>query len=362
MIDWLKALFGRPAAQAKDADDHDDDDDEEPSVRLWALFRFASALDRLAVAMAVLCSILNSTSSFAWVYILVRVSDTMSELVTHPKDGSPARADAETKFQHDIVVFVGLFVSEKQGLLIRRATYGAILRKDIAWHDGNPAGETIALITSHVDAVHGISDNLGQLVQGLAGFAIGIVFSLVVAWRLALPLVACMSVLMISSTKFYDLVSSRVRTIQGAAKGAAGIASEVLGAIRTVKAFGAEKFETRRYAAKLAIVREAAITGFKLSGLEIGFTSFYFNACYAFGIWYAYRLHVSGSVHLDGTDALQALLLLLLGAETLADTLGFLDDVQGACVAGATIFEMIDTATIHDEASDGIKVPIFRVK
>ncbi|KAJ3004079.1 Multidrug resistance protein 1, partial [Thoreauomyces humboldtii] len=375
MINWIKALFGRPVQ----ANTGDDESDDEPSVNLWALFRFATLTDRVVLALAVLCSVLNSSSSFAWVYILVGVSNVMSDLYTVPNDGSPARVAAESTFQHHIVVYVGIFVglafvyaatawgrvflwtrvSEKQGLLLRRATYAAVLKQDITWHDSHPAGETISLLTSHVDSVQdGISDNLGQLVQGIAGFAIGVVFSLVVAWRLALPLVACMSVLMFSSSKFYDMVSVRVRTIQGASKGASGIANEVLGAIRTVKAFGAETFETRRYAEKLAVVREAAITGFKLSGLEIGFTSFYFNACYSFGIWYLYRLHVSDSINLSGTAGLNALLLLLLGAETLADTLGFLDDVQGACAAGATIFEMIDTATIHDETTTVVDVAV----
>ncbi|KAJ3160028.1 ATP-binding cassette, sub-B (MDR TAP), member 4 [Geranomyces michiganensis] len=378
MISWLKGLFGRPSAVTKKSEDGDDGDDEdEPKVSLPALFRFASTGDLIALGLAVLCSALNSSSSFAWVYILVGVSDVMADLVASPV-GSATRAAAEADFQRNILIYVGLFlglalfyaatawgrvylwtkVSEKQGLLIRRAAYGAILKQDIAWHDKNPAGETIAILTSHIDSVQdGIGDNLGKLVEGISGFAIGIVFALVVAWRLSLPLIACMTVLMLSSGKFYDLVASRIRTVQDATSGASGIANEVIGAIRTVKAFGAEKFETARYAEKLVIVRQAAIDGFKLSGLEIGFTSFYFNACYALGIWYAYRLHVDPSLNLSGTSALNALLLLLLGAETLSDDLEFLEDVQGACIAGATIFQMIDTATIHDQSTINVPVP-----
>ncbi|KAJ3171279.1 ATP-binding cassette, sub-B (MDR TAP), member 4 [Geranomyces variabilis] len=379
MISWLKGLFGRPPAVAKSHDGDDGDDKDEPKVSLPALFRFASTSDLIALGLAVLCSALNSSSSFAWVYILVGVSDVMADLVASPV-GSATRAAAEADFQRNILIYVGLFlglavfyaatawgrvylwtkVSEKQGLLIRRAAYGAILKQDIAWHDKNPAGKTIAILTSHIDSVQdGISDNLGKLVEAISGFAIGVVFALVVAWRLALPLIACMTILMFSSGKFYDMVASRIRTIQDTTSGASGIANEVIGAIRTVKAFGAEKFETARYAEKLVIVRQAAIDGFKLSGLEIGFTSFYFNACYAFGIWYAYRLHVDTSLNLSGTSALNALLLLLIGAETLSDDLAFLEDVQGACIAGATIFQMIDTATIHDQST--ISVPVSGV-
>ncbi|KAJ3164996.1 hypothetical protein HDU88_004978 [Geranomyces variabilis] len=113
----------------------------------------------------------------------------MFELVDHPNSGSPARAAADTRFQHDIVVYVV-----------------------------------------------GILDNLGQLVQGMFGFAIGVVFSLAVAWRLALPLVAYMWVLMVSSQKFCPGLGPR--SSQGAAKDASGIANEVFGAIRTIKVFG----------------------------------------------------------------------------------------------------------------------------
>ncbi|KAI8586461.1 hypothetical protein BDZ88DRAFT_482777 [Geranomyces variabilis] len=149
----------------------------------------------------------------------------MSELVDHPNSGSPARAAAETGFQHDIAVY-------------------AMIKKDIASHDQNPAGKTVSLLTSHVDvAQEGISGSLGQLVQGMFGFAIGVVFSLAFAWRLALPLVAYMWVF---------CPGLGPRSCQGAAKGDLGIANEVFGAIRTIKVFGAEHFEIRRSAEKLA--------------------------------------------------------------------------------------------------------------
>jgi len=72
---------------------------------------------------------------------------------------------------------------------------------------------------------------------------------------------------------------------QSAYASAGGIAEEVIGAMRTVVSFGAEKHESKRYDKKLESSEVAGKRNGLFKGLSIGFTMLVMFCTYGLAFW-----------------------------------------------------------------------------
>ncbi|KAI8835770.1 P-loop containing nucleoside triphosphate hydrolase protein [Chytriomyces cf. hyalinus JEL632] len=358
-------LWWNIATTDPDADDDDDDDEDEDegpaNIYLTSIFRYASPTDRFFLASAVLASLVNSTTSFAWTFILVTVSQIMTDFA-NSDTSTPARIeDARQLFQTQILRFVLVFmglavlylfsgslrvylwtrVSERVALQLRNKFYDKVMRKDISWFENHSSGELVTHLTSHIDSIQtGVSDTLGVIMEGLFTFAIALIYSATVGWRLALPIIALTAFMVVIGTVAYRFAVRRLKRNLNAREKAGQVATEALTHIRTVKAFGGEQREQQKYAVHLKeIEKQHSQRGFIL-GLEQGVESFYSHAVYAFGIWYGFKLFLAGSI--TGAAVLQTLLLLLLGVDTLTEAISSMGDVHTATLAAARIFRIIE--------------------
>ena len=153
-----------------------------------------------------------------------------------------------------------------------------------------------SLVTNTLDEVandvyFGTSAKLVELVQGssmiLAGFAVAFYYS----WEMTLVLLAGIPPLGIAATLMFKLAGSQDAYMGKEAYQKAGsIASEVLGAMRTIVSIRGEKRSAKRYEDNLEVAEKAAIRQGWLKGLFTGLLWGIMFSLYGLGFWFGAQL------------------------------------------------------------------------
>ena len=142
---------------------------------------------------------------------------------------------------------------------VRRNIYSAILRQEPAFFDAKKSGELVNRLSADVEVMSksltdNVSDGLRSLMQGAAG----IVMMGYMSPKLT-GIVVCLIPVTGILAMFYGRTVKKLSTrVQDALANSTAIASERIGNIRTVKAFGQEVAETKRYNASIDVVYQIA--------------------------------------------------------------------------------------------------------
>lgn len=138
----------------------------------------------------------------------------------------------------------------------------------MAWFDDHNVGGIITQLTEGVDKIEaGLGEKLSLFVQYTVIFISGIILGYTKNWELALVASAVFPLVALSVV-FYSVViqkfSSREREAYAEAN---GIASEVLGAIKTIFAFEGQQKEQQRYSSELSKAEALGIKKSTLTGV-----------------------------------------------------------------------------------------------
>ncbi|XP_031409758.1 phosphatidylcholine translocator ABCB4-like [Meleagris gallopavo] len=130
---------------------------------------------------------------------------------------------------------------------IRKNFFHAIMRQEIGWFDVNDAGELNTRLIDDVSKINeGIGDKIGLLIQSETTFIAGFIVGLVRGWKLTLVILAVSPVLGLSAAIWAKILTAFTDKEQAAYAKAGAVAEEVLGAVRTVIAFGGQEKEIKR--------------------------------------------------------------------------------------------------------------------
>ena len=324
---WYEFLATAPPDYPSDDDDEGEDeeeDDESPApVSVKALFRYNSTEDHMILACAVIVSVLLGAGTFSWTYLFVHVANIFNNYASSTVTGDEA-ANNGTLLANEIHSMTTIFfslavaffflgyarvylwtqVSERTVRNIRRKYYSSVLNQSVGWHDFHPSGELVTILTNEISTIQdGLSDLCGQMIEGMSSFVVGIIFALVISFRYSIVLFGFLSFIMVSSTVAYNVVAKVLLKLQDSRSKAGNVVNETIAAIRTVKAFGGEADAVEKYDCNLKNVYQLGIRRGFLSGLEIGFSSLYFNLIYSFGLYYGLEKIKEGGM---GVDILQS--------------------------------------------------------
>jgi ABC-type multidrug transport system fused ATPase/permease subunit len=186
-----------------------------------------------------------------------------------------------------IATFCWRATGERQAAIYRKHYLKAIMRQDVGWHD---ARATTGLASTFAEATQLVETGLGtKLSEGLrfvGQFLGGVGVAFYFQWDLALVLLA-ISPMSVGAASFLNRVNGQVDRKMQEAFGSAGAAcAEVLGAIRTVASFGAERRENARFEGLLAPAESVGIAAGWKRGLAQGLLSATGNLTISAGIVY----------------------------------------------------------------------------
>lgn len=166
---------------------------------------------------------------------------------------------------------------------------------------GTPGSVAIAITTISSIVQQGLGERIGGIFQSISVLVAGLTIAIFANKSLA-GAVACIvpaAFLMYGFTIPAD-VRIEKRIIMAQTK-AADLAEEILGTIRTVKSFNAEKFQTSKYDALLKRAKEQGLRKAPLVGIQ-HFTGVFIHLCaYALCFWRGSKMLENGDIKDAGT-------------------------------------------------------------
>ena len=227
---------------------------------------------------------------------------------------------------------------------LRKQTYSHLHSLSLAFFADRRVGELVSRLSSDVTLVRAVlTTNVARVLGQSVTFAGSLVLMIILNWRLSLFMLALILVIIASAS----LVGARLRRfstrVQDELAGSTATAEEALGAVRVVKAFNREAYETSRYASlvestfKITIDMTVWRSAFGALVAFVGFASL------AGVLWFG------GREVLDGRLTGGALVAFLVYGINLAAALGtftgLYTQIQEALGATRRIFELLDERT-----------------
>ncbi|KAK3589575.1 hypothetical protein CHS0354_043029 [Potamilus streckersoni] len=358
----------------------DDDKDkkkkeQQPLVGVFEVFRFADKLDVVLMIFGMLFACCHGSALPGMIIVF---GDMIDLFVNHGKQFVTTNVSVSTTapdLQKDLVgtmttyaiyyviigggvILVGycqvafwMLASERQSFRIRLRFFRNIMRQEIGWFDTHESGELNTRLADDVGKIHdGIGDKLGSFFQwlsgGIAGFTIGFVFG----WKLTLVILAISPLLGACAFTMTKLVSSMSGKELKAYAKAGAVAEEVLGAIRTVTAFGGQEKECRRYNANLIEARDFGIKKGFINGVAVGIVWLVIFCAYALGFWYGAKLIREENYSIG--NVMIVFFSVLIGAFSLGHAAPDVQSFSVARGAAYVVYKLIDQNPDIDSDSD----------
>ncbi|KAL0253558.1 hypothetical protein I308_100931 [Cryptococcus tetragattii IND107] len=373
----------------KDAEERKNKEKEKeasvlPPVSFFALFKFATPLEIVAMIFGLLLAIAAGSCQPLMTLIFGRLTTSFTNyavIVNQISQGGltpetaaalqAAKDDLKTQSGHNalylMAIGIGMFLAtwlymfiwnvtgELNSKRIREHYLAAVLRQEIAYFDDLGAGEVATRIQTDCHLVQeGTSEKVALVFQYAGTFVCGFVLAFVRSPRLAGALISILPVIMIcGGIMMTAMAKFGTAALDHIAK-AGSLAEEVIGSIRTVQAFGKEKILGNKFADHIekskVIGRKGSI--FEGFGLSIMFFAIY--AAYALAFYYGGILVSDGDA--DSGIVINVFMSILIGSFSMAMLAPELAAVTKARGAAAKLFATIDRVPAIDSANkEGLK-------
>ncbi|XP_042744187.1 ATP-dependent translocase ABCB1 isoform X3 [Lagopus leucura] len=349
---------------------------EKPKkVSPLALFRYSTCTDKLLMIFGSLLAIAHGSSLPIAMIIFGDMTDSFvtSDETNFTGNLSTLNSSSEMldKLEEDMTkyayyytaigaaVLVAAYVQTsfwtlaagRQVKKIREKFFHAIMKQEIGWFDVNDAGELNTRLIDDVSKINeGIGDKIGLLIQSETTFISGFVVGLVRGWKLTLVILAVSPVLGLSAALWAKILTAFTDREQAAYAKAGAVAEEVLGAIRTVVAFGGQEKEIKRYHKNLEDAKRIGIRKAITSNISIGAAFLLIYASYALAFWYGTTLVLTDDYTIG--KVLTVFFSVLIGAFSIGQTAPSIEAFANARGAAYAIFNIIDNEPQIDSYSN----------
>ncbi|XP_053373101.1 ATP-dependent translocase ABCB1-like isoform X2 [Mercenaria mercenaria] len=249
-------------------------------------------------------------------------------------------------------VMFWMTASERQTHRIRKSFYRNVMRQNIGWFDTHESGEMNSRLTSDISKIHdGIGDKIGTFVQWFTAFLMGFTIGFVYGWKLTLVVIAISPLLAGAAFVMSKLVGMASGAELKAYAKAGAIAEEVMGAIRTVVAFGGEEKECERYNANLIEARDLGIKKGLVNGITLGMVWMIMFLAYALGFWYGAKLSREEPENYSIGNVMIVFFAVLIGAFSLGNAAPPLQSLSVARGAAYIVYQLIELEPPIDSSS-----------
>ena len=361
--------LGRPPIEtANDKNHNNESDNKEEEAKpapapLAKMFTFATRFDWLLISLGTVASIGQGIAMPLMTIVFGQIIDIFTDFAR----GLDSRQTFDSKITMAVVWFciigIGSFVlsyisiamfmwaSERQTKRIREQYYLAVLKQEVAFFDQHTAGTLATRITSDAQLIQaGIGENLGQMIMFITLFISGLVLAFVRGWKLALVLLAVLPLLMIAGGFMSFMLANLTKRGQQSYAKAGSVVEEVLGAIRTVAAYGGEKFELERYSAILDETNSQAYQKALYNGAGLGVIMFLVFGTYGLGFWYGAQLVSNGEM--TGGTVLNVFFALIIGSTSVGNAAPNIAAFSSARGAMSSVLDVVQRRSLIDPDSE----------
>ncbi|KAM8710574.1 hypothetical protein ACLKA7_017231 [Drosophila subpalustris] len=271
------------------------------------------------------------------------------------------------------MTFVNIFnhLALKLTIRMRREFFKATIRQEIGWHDIAKDQNFAVRITDNMEKIRtGIAENLGHFLTIMCDVAISVIISFVYGWKLALAMFFYIPLTMVVNSVVAHYQSKLTAREQSSYVRASSVVEEVIGAIRTVVAFGGERSESTRYDNLLKPALKAGKWKGAFSGLSDTVMKAMMFIVGAGAFWYGANLILhdrSSDVAAEDREYTPAAVMIVIsgiivGANQLSRTSPFLETFAMARGSASAIYDVIDRVSAIDPLSKAGKILNYGLK
>ncbi|GAX16798.1 ATP-binding cassette, subfamily B (MDR/TAP), member 10 [Fistulifera solaris] len=208
---------------------------------------------------------------------------------------------------------------------LRNLLFVSLMKQEMSFFDEHQSGELISRLTSDTAVLQiGTSQALPEVILGMVKLVVCMALMFWISAYLAIVVLGCVIVLFCMSIPIGTWLGKLSREYQNVLGTAQGHATEVLGAMRTVQSFAAEKREAHRYEKvvgdpdqfpfwwathKKGQDKTTYRVGFFKAIVAAGFFTLIFGVgfgCLYVSLWYGFKLVNDGEITLGELTAFQS--------------------------------------------------------
>nr|ODN89989.1 ATP-binding cassette, subfamily B (MDR/TAP), member 1 [Cryptococcus depauperatus CBS 7841] len=355
-----------------------------PPVSLFALFRYSTVLERVAMIIGLFLAVAAGATQPLMTLIFGRLTTSFTkfavisnQILANGLDEQTAAAlqVAKDNLKHQsglnaiylMAIGIGTFATtwaymfiwnitgELNSKRVREHYLSAVLRQEVAYFDDLGAGEVATRIQTDCHLVQeGTSEKVALVFQYLGTFFCGFILAFVRSPRLAGALFSIFPVIVLAGGIMMTTMSNFSSGSLEYIARAGSLAEEVIGSIRTVQAFGKEKILGDKFDHQIDLSRKAGKKGSIIEGYGLGIMFFAIYAAYALAFHYGGILVSQGRA--DSGTVINVFMSILIGSFSMAMLAPEMTAITKARGAAAKLFSTIDRVPTIDSASkEGLK-------
>ncbi|KAJ0122128.1 ATPase [Diaporthe amygdali] len=234
------------------------------------------------------------------------------------------------------------WVSEKLLFKTRILSLRSLLNKSLHWHDseGRTPGTLLAYISADAIAMSGMTGTiLGITFSVMVNLLSGIILAHAIAWKIALVLLACVPVLLMSGFLRIRVQAKFAASHAKAFADSVAIAIEAVDSIRIISAFSLQKDAANTFIRSLRAPYKATLKNIVLGNFYLGVSFSIGNCVYALAYWWGAKQTANGTY--TQTQFFIVLTALLFAAQSSGQIFSLAPDISKAAVASRRVLSLI---------------------
>ncbi|XP_062223848.1 putative multidrug resistance protein [Phragmites australis] len=240
---------------------------------------------------------------------------------------------------------------------IREQMLAKILTFEIGWfdRDENSSGAICSQLAKDANVVRSlVGDRMALVIQTVSAVLIACTMGLVIAWRLALVMIAVQPLIIICFYARRVLLKSMSKKSIQAQSESSKLAAEAVSNLRTITAFSSQDRILRLFDQAQDGPRKESIRQSWFAGLGLGTSMSLMTCTWALDFWYGGRLMAEH--HITAKALFQTFMILVSTGRVIADAGSMTTDLAKGADAVASMFAVLDRETeIDPDNPEGYK-------
>ncbi|XP_076912018.1 ABC transporter B family member 15-like [Bidens hawaiensis] len=258
--------------------------------------------------------------------------------------------------QHYNFAAMGEYLTKR----VRERMLSKILTFEIGWfdQDENSSGAICSRLAKDANVVRSlVGDRSALLIQTFSAVIIACTMGLVIAWRLALVMIAVQPIIIVCFYCKRVLLKNMSQKAMKSQEESSKLAAEAVSNLRTVTAFSSQARILKMLQETQKAPMRESIKQAWYAGFGLGFSQSLMTCTWALDFWYGGKLISDG--HLGSKALFQTFMILVSTGRVIADAGTMTNDLAKGSDAVQSVFAVLDRYTlIEPEDPDGKKPDI----
>ncbi|KAI3967748.1 hypothetical protein MKW92_032694 [Papaver armeniacum] len=244
---------------------------------------------------------------------------------------------------------------------IRERMLSKILTFEVGWfdQDENSSGAICSRLDKDANMVRSlVGDRMSLIIQTSSSVIIACTMGLIIAWRLAIVIMAVQPLIIICFYARRVLIKSMCNNSTKAQNQSCKLAAEAVANIRTITSFSSQSriieiFREAQLGPQRENIRQSWI-----AGLGLGFSQSIITLSWALNFWYGGKLVFEGEI--TTKSFLEVFMILISTGRVIAEAGSTTSDLAKGSDAVGSVFRVLDRHTsIEPEKPDGYQLDAF---